>query len=308
MDEQSHLQQTLELHRRRLQELEKKAAFFGVQTDPATSMEIDDVKRKIAHVEEQLDKKLYRDTHFPRSSKAGIDTQKWVTIIGVLALIIAILAFLRDIIDFRVSSTPDLTSLPKQTTLPLDTPGTLPTLTTESTQVSIRNPTNIPPTPTSLQSTSTSEAIFLNIPSQAPVATTAASKDRRTILRTYESVYVQAGWCGLWAYLVEEKGVTGQCPQPRYNQVSDSNVEIVDQFVAKKAGYIIGFVIQADTVIRINYPNCVSFDASNLEVEYQTTNHRYIDTNPQGWIASDIDIRGPITLYLYCNDVDWPNP
>ena len=35
MDEQSHLQQTLELHRRRLQELEKKADVYKRQVHPS---------------------------------------------------------------------------------------------------------------------------------------------------------------------------------------------------------------------------------------------------------------------------------
>ncbi len=150
-------------------------------------------------------------------------------------------------------------------------------------------------------------------PITAPPPTTVSASpgqqvaSRATVLQRYADLYGQEGWCYLWNTLVAEGGVSGECPQPRYGQQSEGGVE-VDGFVVRKGADIIGFVLQADTEVKVNYLHCVSFDPTNPQVQYRATNARIIQVQPNGWIATDVYIRGPFTFYLWCDDVAWPNP
>lgn len=53
-DDRAGLQNLLRTTERRLQELEQKAAFYGASGDPAITMEIADLRLKVADLEEKL--------------------------------------------------------------------------------------------------------------------------------------------------------------------------------------------------------------------------------------------------------------
>lgn len=53
-DDRAGLRNLLHATTRRLQELEQKAAFYGASSDPALTMEIADLRLKVAEIEEKL--------------------------------------------------------------------------------------------------------------------------------------------------------------------------------------------------------------------------------------------------------------
>ena len=240
----------------------------------------------------------------PLLSKRG---QKWTA--GVLAILLIAISLIwtgYEIATIAASTSPSPTGILPSTILPNSTSATAPASITGQPTVAIEQvtplliPTAVPVVANTVLPTT--------IATPTPIIATAVVSDRRSILRNYETIYRQSGWCGVWAQLVREGGASGNCPNPRYDQASDSDVGIVDKFVATKSGYIIGFVIQADEEIIINYPNCVSFDPTNLAVQSQPTNHRVVKIHSNGWVAADIKMKGPFTIYLDCDDVTWPDP
>ncbi len=147
-------------------------------------------------------------------------------------------------------------------------------------------------------------------PNSAPQSEHTSSQiisDKRTALEFYEKIYEESGWCALWDYLATEGGVSGECPEPRMEQGSDnpSGETLIDGFVTKEGDYISAFALQADTAVYINYSKlqCVSFDPTNLAVTFGES-EKIIEKNLNGWIASDIEIKGPFSLWLRC-DGNW---
>lgn len=239
----------------------------------------------------------------PLLSKRG---QKWTA--GVLAILLIAISLIwtgYELATITANTAPP-TGMLAPTIMPSNTSVTAPTSITTQPTVAIEQVTPL------LVSTTIPDVANTALPTAMVVPTdivaTAVIADRRSILRNYEAIYRQSGWCGVWQQLVSEGGASGNCPNPRYDQTSDSDVGIVDKFVATKSGYIIGFVIQADEEITINYPNCVSFDPTNLAVQSQPANHRVVKIHSNGWVATDIKMKGPFTIYLDCDDVTWPNP
>jgi hypothetical protein len=148
-----------------------------------------------------------------------------------------------------------------------------------------------------------------HIQSSNPVAlpNVRTTSDKRSALEDYGVIYQQSGWCALWDHLVKEGGASGQCPSPRYGQGNtDPNIEIIDGFVAKEGGYIAAFALQADSEVQINYSRyqCVSFDPTNLSINYNLASDRVTQIQPNGWVASDVSISGPFSLWLRC-DGNW---
>ena len=124
---------------------------------------------------------------------------------------------------------------------------------------------------------------------------------RSEALEQYDSIYLQQGWCSLWAQLSNDGLVEGDCPQ---SVITTAKEDIVmNNGLTENLTTAVQLTISS--AIEVKFPACINY---GIDAEYAIlSGGRIQEWTVNSNIATDVTIlpTSTFSLYFRCDHIAW---